>query len=411
MPDYREYGAQRDRATRLPAGTYYIPMAQAQKHWVQAMLGEDSYVPFPYFYDVTAWSGPLLNNLAGGRSGVVLHPRSKPAQLQAAAKSPGQGPRKPDVGVWLLDPDSTSAYESEGWMRYLYEDKWKLPYTSITSDSIGGGSLDDIDVLVTPGGDYDAAYELLGEDGRAALQQWVADGGRLVSMAGGTVLATMLGLTSATLADPTSDVPGSLIRAKVRPGPLAKGVGDRVWSFYAYDYVMTVDDAAAAPIFYPTTNSPAWFVSGYERGASELARTAVVVDERYGDGRVVAFAGEPNFRGFTDGTQKVLWNAVYGPDPKAEARAAKAERTQAARQATTLSRYADTMLVTVRNASADRVERLLSAYDVKAQTSRLNPRLVQYRFVTGSAEESPYARQLASDLAGLGSGVVSVRLP
>ena len=157
---------------------------------------------------------------------------------------------------------------------------------------------------MTPGGDYDAAYELLGETGRAALQQWVTDGGRLVSMAGGTVLATMLGLTSATLADPTSDVPGSLIRAKVRPGPLAKGVGDRVWSFYAYDYVMTVDDPAAAPIYYPTTNSPAWFVSGYERGASELARTAVVVDERYGAGRVVAFAGEPNFRGFTDGTQK-----------------------------------------------------------------------------------------------------------
>ena len=151
--------------TWLPAGTYYIPMAQAQKHWVQAMLGEDSYVPFPYFYDVTAWSGPLLNNIDGGRSGVVLHPRSKPAKLQAAAKSPGQGPRKPDVGVWLLDPDSTSAYESEGWMRYLYDDKWKLPYTSITSDSIGGGSLDDLDVLVTPGGDYDAAYELLGEMG------------------------------------------------------------------------------------------------------------------------------------------------------------------------------------------------------------------------------------------------------
>ena len=42
-------------------------------------------------------------------------------------------------------------------MRYLYDDKWKLPYTSITSDTIGSGSLDDIDVLVTPGGDYDAA--------------------------------------------------------------------------------------------------------------------------------------------------------------------------------------------------------------------------------------------------------------
>lgn len=412
VPDYREYGAKRDVVKRLSAGTYYVPMAQAQKHWVQAMLGEDSYVPFPYFYDVTAWSGPLLNNIEGGRSGMVLHPRSRLAAQQPVAKSPGQGPRRPDVGVWLLDPDSTSAYESEGWMRYLYEDKWKLPYTGITSDSIGGGSLDGIDVLVTPGGDYDAAYELLGASGRAALEQWVSDGGRLVSMAGGTVLATMLGLSSATLTDPTSDVPGSLIRAKVRPGPLAKGVGDRVWSFYAYDYVMTVDDRTTGPIFYPTTNSPAWFVSGYERGASELARTAVVVDERYGDGRVVAFAGEPNFRGFTNGMQKVLWNAVYGPDPSAAASVAPtSERKRAARAAGRLTDYSDSMLVTVRSTSVDRVERLLHAYGVAADSSRLNPRLVQFRLVTGPAEESPYARQLAADLAELGTGVVSVRLP
>ena len=95
VPDYREYGAQRDTATRLPAGTYYIPMAQAQKHWVQAMLGEDSYVPFPYFYDVTAWSGPLLNNIDGGRSGVVLHPRSKPAKLAGGREV--AWPRRPQA--------------------------------------------------------------------------------------------------------------------------------------------------------------------------------------------------------------------------------------------------------------------------------------------------------------------------
>ena len=127
VPDYREYGVHRDTSTRLPAGTYYVPMAQAQKHWVQAMLGEDSYVPFPYFYDVTAWSLPLLANIDAGRSGVVLHPRSRPAARLHAAPSPGQGPRRPDVGIWLLDPDSTSAYESEGWMRWLYDRQWKLP--------------------------------------------------------------------------------------------------------------------------------------------------------------------------------------------------------------------------------------------------------------------------------------------
>jgi len=32
-------------------------------------------------------------------------------------------------------------------------------------------------------------------------------------------------------------------------------------------------------------------------------------------GRVVLFASDPNFRAFTDGTQKILRNAVLGADP------------------------------------------------------------------------------------------------
>ena len=44
----------------MPAGAYWIPMDQPQKHWIQATLGEDPYVPFPYFYDVSSWSNPLL---------------------------------------------------------------------------------------------------------------------------------------------------------------------------------------------------------------------------------------------------------------------------------------------------------------------------------------------------------------
>ena len=55
--------------------------------------------------------------------------------------------------------------------------------------------------------------------------------------------------------------------------------------------------------------------------------------------------------------------------------------------------------ITVRNASTERVERLLDAYDVKAAVQPAQRELVQYRIATGPAEESPYARQLAGDLA------------
>jgi hypothetical protein len=49
-------------------------MDQPQKRWIQALLGEDPYTPFPYFYDVTSWSNPLLANVDAAFSGALLEP-------------------------------------------------------------------------------------------------------------------------------------------------------------------------------------------------------------------------------------------------------------------------------------------------------------------------------------------------
>ncbi len=49
----------------LPAGTLWIPLAQGQKHWVQAIMGEDPFIPYNYFYDVVTWSYGMQRGLAG----------------------------------------------------------------------------------------------------------------------------------------------------------------------------------------------------------------------------------------------------------------------------------------------------------------------------------------------------------
>ena len=56
----------------LPAGTIYVPMEQGQKHWIQAILGEDPYLPYPYNYDVVQWSYPLTRGIAS--SGFLTQP-------------------------------------------------------------------------------------------------------------------------------------------------------------------------------------------------------------------------------------------------------------------------------------------------------------------------------------------------
>ncbi|MBY8874753.1 carboxypeptidase [Micromonospora sp. PLK6-60] len=60
LPTARIFGGRSATGTTVPEGTYWIPMDQPQKHWIQAIMGEDPYTPFPYFYDVSSWSNPLL---------------------------------------------------------------------------------------------------------------------------------------------------------------------------------------------------------------------------------------------------------------------------------------------------------------------------------------------------------------
>jgi hypothetical protein len=55
----------RTKSLTLPAGTLYIPMAQGMKHWIQAVLDENPYLPFNYFYDEVTWSYSLLRGFSG----------------------------------------------------------------------------------------------------------------------------------------------------------------------------------------------------------------------------------------------------------------------------------------------------------------------------------------------------------
>ena len=52
-------------AMTLPAGTLYVPLNQGNKHWIQAVLGENPYLPFPYFYDQVTWSYSMLRGFSG----------------------------------------------------------------------------------------------------------------------------------------------------------------------------------------------------------------------------------------------------------------------------------------------------------------------------------------------------------
>lgn len=314
VANYREYGRPAASVT-LPAGTFWIPMAQAQKHWVQALLNEDTYVPFPYFYDVTAWSNPLLMNLSGGFSGRTLSPSAAlvpPLAEPAWPLSPGPA----RIALFQMSSGSSSI-ESSGWLRYLLDQVWHVPYTDLTGPDIAAGALAGYDVLLVPNGNLQIAMQRLKEPGRRALVDWVTAGGRFVGWKGGLELAARLGISTAVLHASHVQAPGTMFRVVVdQSSPLATGVGRFDWAYYVDDDVITPGLGTAA-VSYPPASSGDFFVSGYAKRPAQLGGTAAVLDERVGSGRSVVFSFDPNFRAFTEGTQRLLWNAVFGPDPAA----------------------------------------------------------------------------------------------
>ena len=424
VPDYKAYGRPA-AATTLPAGTYWIPMAQRQKHWVQAMLNENTYVPYPYFYDVTAWSQPLLFNVDGGYSGRQLRPSAFSLGLADQPAAPQLPDDVPRVGVLRLSPTSTSARESTGWLRHTLDNVWELPYEDlgdITPATAAGlpTALADVDVLLLPNGDAADAAAALGDAGRAAMTDWVNAGGRLVAFRGGAELAATLGLTTATVAAPTSDIPGSLIRVRVdETSPLGDGVGAFDYVMYEYDVVLRGSATATPAVTFPEVGSEDFFISGFADGEEELAGTAAVTDEPVGDGRVVAFASDPNYRAFTDGSAKLLFNAIVGSDPAAPAAApaaGSAERaageSQAAQSAAAVKGTSDDVRLTVQAAGAAKAERVLRSVGARFTASRGGGE-VRYVIANPSAktgDEYPAARELGLGLRRAKVGVIALKV-
>lgn len=410
VPDFKPYGRP-ETSTTLPAGTYAISMAQGQKHWIQAMLNEDSYTPFPYFYDVTAWSMPLLQNVAGGSSGVQLRPVTEKVP-PLPAETPGHSGNAPKIGILQLSGTSSSARQSVGWLRSRLDREWKLPYTLLSPADLASGKLAGVQVLVAPNGPAATAEQALGDAGRTALTKFVQDGGRYVGWQGGAQLASRLGVTTDTFADPTSDVPGSLFRVKVDgSSPLARGVGATAWQFYTYDPVMRQSDPGKVAARYPDASSADWFVSGYEQGASELGGTAAVTDEPVGKGRTVLFGGEPNFRAFSDGTAKLLYNALLGPNPAARVSGLAAARPGAVANAPL--QVESPIRVSVKAGDADRTAGILRSVGAR-YTERRSGDVVHYVIDNPAglpADHHPFAGRLPSLIRQAGIVPVAVVLP
>jgi Zinc carboxypeptidase len=381
---YRPYGASADGSADLPAGTYVVPMAQAQKHWVEAMLGVDAYVPFPYFYDVSSWSNALLMGLEGGSlseavPGDAVVPAGDASPPAPAAGAPAyafagdstaalaaacvllraglplaRDPRTGDVvlagdarlaevvretavrGVAVralgAAPDRLVALRaprvallagggeaqgggpalSESWARYVLARRLGLAVETVRAGDLAAGVLARVNALVVPDGT--AQGLALGPQALAAIQAFVRGGGTYVGERGqGLAVAQAAGVTAVKAAPQPADlqIPGAALRVAIDPtDPLGWGSAGAFWAFDTGDPILAGGHPAAT---YPAGEG--FFVSGSTTGIDALRGTPAATDEPTGAGRTVLFAFDAAFRGYVEGTERLLANALLAPRP------------------------------------------------------------------------------------------------
>jgi hypothetical protein len=201
--------------------------------------------------------------------------------------------------------------------------------------------------------------------------------------------------------------------------PLGTGAGRFNWVFYDFDLVMTASDPEHVAVSFPAASSDDFFISGFGQGHEELGETAAVVDEPAGDGRVVLFSTDPNFRAWTIGAQRFLRNAILAPDSDDEGdeeagSPGRAEEEAEAKDAARAIPALDSPIrISVRPGSARETSALLERFGARAIVRRL-PGKVSFLIANPrglEAEEHPYVLELAAQLRRSRAEVIAFRAP
>jgi len=291
--------------------------------------------------------------------GVEFHPTDSGWMSQGVNFGSPNVHYLPAPKVLLAWDEPTHSY-SAGWCRYVLEQQYGVKVTAVKSRDLGRIKLDRYNVLVLPnGGNFG---EIMGKDGVEKLKKWIARGGTLVGIQGATTwmanpevellkatreyrLAedTAKGKKASTDEEKTNRVQGTEIKdfdelqkvitaedtePRSLPGVLARiRLDPDHWLSCGYDSTAVVF-VQGYQVFSPLKRSEgrnvAFFadgenllVSGHAwRGPSlkQLAFKPYLMYRSMGEGHVIGFTEDPNFRAICDGTNRLIMNAVLtGP--------------------------------------------------------------------------------------------------
>ena len=245
--------------------------------------------------------------------------------LGSGSVVPVQPPRVALAGGNGVSPNSF------GYAWYQFDQRMRLPVTSIAASALGSPAIDEFTVIVLPS--TSGLDAVLNEAGRARLATWVKNGGVLVTLDGATawVASERVGISRLrTRSDSlrADGQPGAALPAGV-PGAIVRLHSDTLslltigvdepslpGLIFSDRIFTTPSDVRPGEVVLRTAGEPDLRIAGYlwPEVPARLAGTPYLWTERVGRGRLIAFAGEPNFRDMWRGMLPLFANAVLlGP--------------------------------------------------------------------------------------------------
>ena len=258
----------------------------------------------------------------------------------------------------LLVWDTPTNTLSAGWTRYVLERRFGQSVTAVRTSSLARANFNDYDVIVMPSGNFAGT---INDAVLNRVKDWLRSGGTLVTMAEATRWATgaSVGLldTTGLLKDGKPDVPppsgatgatGAMGASGAKPGE-------------AFDYDKAIQPDRERPASQPgailrvTLDTNHWLTAGsdaetqvliegnrvfaplklnsgrnvgiygtkdkliasgliWPEAQDILVQKAFLMHQPFGQGHVIGFAEDPNYRAFTESTMLLFMNAVLlGP--------------------------------------------------------------------------------------------------
>ena len=257
----------------------------------------------------------------------------------------------------LLVWDTPTSALSAGWTRYTLERRFGQDVTAVRTSSLARANFYDYDVVVMPSGNFAGT---INDAVLNRMKDWLRGGGTLVTMAEATRWATgsSVGLldTTALLKDGRPDVPPP---SGASSASGASGTAPKPGEAFEYDKAIQPDRERPASqpgaVLHVTLDTNHWLTAGsdaetqvmiegnrvfaplklnsgrnvgiygtkdkliasgliWPEAQDILVQKGFLMHQPFGQGHVIGFAEDPNYRAFTESTMLLFMNAVLlGP--------------------------------------------------------------------------------------------------